>query len=143
MCLHRLAKHCGTNVVIFPNVIIKHPELLKLGDKVNIHPFCYIDTLGGIKVGNDISITHNCSLISFNHTWADLQISIKYNESDKAPISIVDDVWLGCGIRVIGPCRIGSRTVIAAGAVAKGNIYGGAMLGGVPVKSIKNPYNVL
>ena len=137
VCLHRLAKHCGSNVAIFPHVIIKRLELLDLGDNVSIHPFCYIDALGGIKVGNDVSIAHNCSLISFNHTWTDLQTPIKYNKIDKAPISIADDVWLGCGVRVIGPCRIGSRTVIAAGAVAKGEINGNSLYGGVPVRLIR------
>lgn len=135
--LKQLMKHCGSNVAIFPNVIIKHPEQLEIGDNVSIHPFCYIDALGGIRIANDVSIAHNCSIISFNHTWIDMQTPIKYNEIEKNPISISNDVWLGCGVRVIGPCNIESRTVIAAGAVAKGNLSGGALYGGVPAKIIK------
>ena len=61
-------------------------------------------------------------------------IPICYNPIIDTPITIEDDVWLGCGVRVIGPCKISSRIIIAAGAVVKGVLESGFIYGGIPGK---------
>ncbi|MDE6842866.1 MAG: acyltransferase, partial [Muribaculaceae bacterium] len=137
ICVKNLVKSCGENVAIFPNCVIKHMDKLTLGDNVSIHSFCYIDAVGGIKIGSNVSIAHSCSLISFSHGYEDLMLPIKYNPLLMTPICISDDVWIGCGVRIIGPCEINNRVIIAAGAVVKGNIYAGGIYGGVPAKLIK------
>lgn len=138
VCLKHLAKTCGDNVAIFPNVLIKHPENLILGNNVSVHPYCYIDAIGKIEIGDNVSIANHSSLISFGHTWEQSDVAIKYNPLIMTPIHISDDVWIGCGVRIIGPCKIGSRVIIAAGAVARGTMDGGYIYGGVPAHIIKN-----
>lgn len=41
--LKTLAKQCGDNVSIHPDVYIFHPENLFIGNNVSIHPMCYIE----------------------------------------------------------------------------------------------------
>ena len=41
--LKTLAKQCGDNVSIHPDVYIFHPENLSIGNNVSIHPMCYIE----------------------------------------------------------------------------------------------------
>lgn len=136
-CIKNIASVCGTNVAIFPNVIIKNIERLSLGDNVSIHSFCYIDASGTITIGNNVSIAHGCSLISFTHTWNDLTQPIKYNPCVSKPIDIQDDVWIGCGARIIGECSISSRNVIGAGSVIKGKTEPKSLYAGVPAELIK------
>lgn len=142
VCVRNLAKKCGDNVALFPNIVIKHIESLELGNNVSIHPYCYIDAIGGLNIGDNVSIANHCSLISFGHTWDDERQPIKYNPLIMTPINIASDVWIGCGSRIIGPCNIDSRTIIAAGAVVKGNLSGMAIYGGVPARMIKQLLNI-
>lgn len=128
----------GDNVYIGAFVTLKNPQFLSVANNCSIHNYCYIDALGGVKLGNDVSIAHNCSLVSFNHTWSDENKAIKYNDVTLKSISIGDDVWLGCGVRLLAGAIIGERTIVAAGAVVTEGAYNGGVYGGVPAKRLIN-----
>ena len=136
--LKSLAKFVGANVYVGRFVIFKSIEMVSFGSNLSIHDFCYIDATGGIEIGNNVSIAHQCSLISFNHTWSDLSIPIKYNIIEKGRILIEDDVWIGCGVRVMPGVRIGKRSVIAAGSIVISDVPAGVVMAGVPARIIKN-----
>ena len=128
----------GKNVAIHPNVFIKHPEKLSLGENVSIHPFTYIEAGGEIIIGNNVSVAHSSSLLSYNHSWEDKDQPIKYNKLIPGKIVIKDDVWVGCGVRILPDTVIGYRVVIAAGAVVNKSISDNKLVGGVPAKTIKD-----
>lgn len=109
-----------------------------MGNNVSIHDFCYIDAVGGITVGDNVSIAHGSSLISFNHGWNDASLPIKYNPVTQAPIVIEDDVRVGCGVRIMPGVVLGSRSVIAAGSVVVKDVPPNTLVGGIPAKVIKN-----
>lgn len=138
--LKNLCHRMGENVYIARNVMLKNVGEIKIGDNVSIHEFCYLDGWGGITIGSDVSVAHGSSIISFNHTYGDTDLPIKYNESRPAPVVIGDDVWIGCGVRVLGNTTIASRSILAAGCVASGTYSGGAIYGGIIAKEIKKIY---
>ncbi|MHB1107743.1 MAG: acyltransferase [Lutibacter sp.] len=133
-----LAKNIGDNVSIQPGVYLFNLQNIDFGNNVSIHPMCYFEGAGGITIGNDVSIAHATTLISTNHTWDDATKPIKYNKEIFEKIIINNDVWIGCGVRVLSGVSIGSRSVIAAGAVVNKNIENNSIVGGVPAKFIKN-----
>jgi acetyltransferase-like isoleucine patch superfamily enzyme len=133
-----LGENCGSNVYIGKNVILKNVDKLSIGNNVSIHANCYIDAVGGIDIGDDVSIAHNSSLISFDHTWSDKGMAIKYNPTVLGPIHIHSDVWVGCGVRILSNTTIQSRVVLAAGAVAKGDLLANSIYAGVPCKMIRD-----
>lgn len=137
VCLKRLAASCGKNVAIFPFVTLKHIEKMHFGDNVSIHTMCYIDACGGVELGNNVSIAHSCSLVSFDHSYTDVSTPIKYNPIVKGRIVVEDDVWIGCGCRILQGVTIGTRCIIAAGAVVTGSMESHHIFGGVPAKAIK------
>lgn len=137
IALKNLCLKCGDNVSIHPCVIILSPEKLSIGSNISIHPFCYIDATGGIEIGDDVSIAHNCSILSTEHTWSDKGCSIKYNELEIKPTKLHNDVWLGCGVKVLGGTNIEDRVIVAAGGVVKGEISSNNIYGGIPAKIIK------
>jgi acetyltransferase-like isoleucine patch superfamily enzyme len=135
--LKSLVKECGDNVRTGKNVTILHPENLILGKNISIHSNCYIDAAGGICIGNNVSIAHNSSILSSGHTWDNREVPIKYNEIKLSPSIIKDDVWIGCGCRILGGVEISSRVIIAAGAVVNKNCEPDALYGGIPARLIK------
>lgn len=136
--LKNSAEHVGDNIFIGKNVYFLNIERLILGDNISIHPFCYIDAFGGLEVGNDVSIAHNSSILTANHQWYDLSLPIKYNPSKPNAVKIANDVWIGCGVRILAGVNIGTRSIIAAGAVVNKNVESNTIVGGVPAKIIKN-----
>lgn len=135
--LKGIAKSVGKCVYIGPYVIIKNYDKLSLGDNVSIHSFSYLDASGEIVIGNNVSIAHNCSMISFDHTYEKEDLPIKYNPTISSEINIEDDVWLGCGVRVLSGVTIYKRTICAAGCVVTKSFCNNVILGGVPAKIIK------
>lgn len=127
----------GDAVYIARSAVFKNVRSLQIGDRVSIHDFCYIDADGGIAIGSDVAIAHATSILSSEHTWSDDCFAIKYNPTKRCRVEIESDVWIGCGVRVLGGSHIASRSVIAAGAVVKGTLQGGGLYGGVPAKRIK------
>jgi acetyltransferase-like isoleucine patch superfamily enzyme len=132
-----LAKKVGQNVSVQPGVFLFNLQNIEFGDNVSIHPMCYLEGIGGIVIGNDVSIAHASTLISANHTWNDVSLPIKYNPEKCGKIHIQNDVWVGCGVRILADVTIETRSVIAAGAVVNKSFESHSIIGGVPAKLIK------
>jgi len=135
--LKRLAKRCGDNVFIGRSVEIKHWDKLSIGSNVSIHKQCYLDACGGIDIADDVSIAHQSSLISFEHTWDDASLPIRDNPVRLGRIAIADDVWIGCGCRILAGVTVHSGSIVAAGAVVTKNVPRHTVAAGVPAKPIK------
>ncbi|EGR4429389.1 acyltransferase [Vibrio cholerae] len=137
LVLKSLVKSIGDNVYIGRHVVIKNYERLTIGSNVSIHEFCYLDAFGDIFIGNNVSIAHRSSLLSFDHQYNEKSIPIKYNNLIPGYINVSDDVWIGAGVVILKNTNIESRVIIAAGAVAFGELKTNHIYGGVPVKIIK------
>jgi acetyltransferase-like isoleucine patch superfamily enzyme len=135
------AHSCGDVVYIGPYVEIRHWENLRIGSNVSIHRGCYIDASGGVQLGNDVSVAHGTSIVSVEHQWDDVTIPIRDNPVRLEGIRINDDVWIGCGCRIVAGVSVGPGAVVAAGAVVVKDVHEGTLVGGVPahfIKDIKN-----
>ena len=131
------AGSAGKNIYFGSSVVMKNTPRCKFGSNVSVHDFCYIDAIGGLNIGNNVSIAHACSIITFNHSWSDRNAPIKYNQVNLADVFIDDDVWVGCGVRIMPGVKIGKRSIIAAGAVVTSDVPSGVIVAGVPAKIIK------
>ncbi|TKA54107.1 hypothetical protein B0A53_03484 [Rhodotorula sp. CCFEE 5036] len=54
------------------------------------------------------------------------------------PVELGDDMWIGGGVKIIGPCKIGNNCTIAAGAVVKGDFPDNVVIGGCPARILKH-----
>ncbi|WP_336775980.1 acyltransferase [Paenibacillus sp. MMO-58] len=136
--LRRMAKRCGDNVLIGRSVELRYPERLVIGSNVSIHKQCYIDAYGGLIIEDEVSIAHQSSVVSFQHTWNDPSLPIRDNPVMGSAIRIGRDVWVGCGVRILAGVEIGARSVIAAGAVVNKPVAAGMLAAGVPARAVKS-----
>lgn len=132
------SKYVGDNIYLGKYVVLKNIKNIKIGKNVSIHDSCYIDAYGELEIGDNVSIAHQTSIITFNHGWQDNNIPIKYNPVNKGKIKISDDVWIGCSVRIMPNVAIGSRSIIAAGSVVTKNVPPNTIVAGNPAKIIKS-----
>ena len=62
-------------------------------------------------------------------------------DGSKFSIEVGNDVYIGYGATIIGPCRIGDGVVVAAGAVVRGDIPDYSIVGGVPARIIRKRFS--
>ena len=77
LALYRLAKSCGEKVIVFPGVYLKNIRNLEIGTNVSIHEMTYINAYGGIKIGNNVAISHGVSMLSYDHDIYSDSLSFK------------------------------------------------------------------
>ena len=130
----RLAKSCGDNVVFETGVRVTFWEQIELGDNVAIFETCYLDGKGGIQIGNDVSIAHQCSLISFNFDLEAGLGAMKYCPMRRDKIVIGDDSLIFCGVRIFAGAKIAPRTVIGANSIVRKGFYGPGLYAGAPAE---------
>lgn len=134
--LRALCKKIGRNVYIGRWCTIKNPQNIIIENNVSIHEYCYIDAIGGLIIRNNTSIAHNCSLLTFTHNYENNTIPIKYQKISTNSIVINENVWIGCGVRILMGIEINNCTIVGANSVVNKNI-GPGIYAGVPTKKIK------
>lgn len=138
--LKTMSKSCGSNVSVHSNVVLKNIQNIDFGNNVSIHSFCYIDGAGEISIGNDVSIAHSSSILSANHVFSSPEIPIKDQGVSFAKTFVSDNVWVGCGCRILAGSVIKEGGILAAGAVLAGVTVADHIYGGVPAKKIKSRF---
>lgn len=124
---------------IGPDVVITGYSTLILGTNVSIHRWSHITAEGGLEVGDNVSIGHRTSILTTEHSFDDLEVPIKSQPLSFHAVSIGNDVWIGANVTILGGVNLGSRSVVAAGAVVTNSFpEGKVVLGGVPARVLRN-----
>lgn len=141
MFLKSIAKKCGDNVSIHPNVFILNLENLIIGDNVSIHSMSYIECAGELIIENDVSIAHACTIMTTDHNYSHPKLPIKDQGVKYEKIHIKENVWIGARSCILSGLTIDSGTIIAAGAVVTKSMPSNKIVAGVPAKVIKERIN--
>lgn len=129
--LKRSGMKIGNGCFVMKKVYFQNVFSLKIGNYSHINRGCVIDARGGIVIGDNVSISHNVSIVTGSH---DCQSSI-FAGSFK-PIFIDDYVWIGFGATILQGVHIGKGAVVCAGAVVTKDIKDYEIVGGVPARKI-------
>ena len=116
-------------------VTFHFPENISIGNSV-ISEFAYFNGYGGIEIGDKVLIGANTMFYSHEHNFTDLTKSIRSQGLSKKPIVVKDDVFIGCGVLVLGNVTLGEGSVIGAGSVVTKDVPQNSIVAGVPAKVI-------
>lgn len=134
----RLAKNflkIGKNSRIYPRVNLGDGNGITIGHYCRINENVYIE--GGI-IGNYVMIAPNVTIYSSSHIFERTDIPmVMQGQSEKVPSVIEDDVWIGKNAIIMPGLKIGTGSIIGAGAVVTKNIEPYSIVGGIPAKLIR------
>tara|TARA_R110001599_G_scaffold11371_1_gene54246 strand:- start:6700 stop:7191 length:492 start_codon:yes stop_codon:yes gene_type:complete len=126
---------CGTGFKLWGPVFIKNPKKLCVGNHVSINDGAYLNALGEIKIGDNVSISAGAKLIS---TMLDVEtFTTKYQHINKK-IVIGNNVQVGAGAIVLPGITIGSNVIVGAGSVVTRDIADNCVVAGNPAKKLRD-----
>lgn len=115
----------------------KYGKGLKIGSNSAIGRFSEFGASGGIEIGNDVIMGSYISFHSENHNFSNLSKLIREQGVTSEGIRLGNNIWVGAKVTFLDGCIVGNNTVIAAGAVVKGEFPDNVVIGGVPAKILK------
>lgn len=127
----------GRGVVIKPNVRIKYPWRLSIGDFVWIGQAAWIDNLAEVTIGSHACLSQGVYLCTGSHNAHSAGFELKTE-----PITIGDGAWVAARTMVLQGVTFGPNSMAAAGSVVIKDVPATRIVGGNPAKPIGNRSHV-
>ena len=133
--IRKLFAQTGESFEIVGPLWCDYGNRIKIGNNFFLNHNCVMLDGGGITFGDNVFIAHDCSFTTAGHPfdYEQRNIGLEY----AYPITVGDNVWIGCGVHVMPGVTIGSNVVIGGGSVVTKNIPDGVVAAGNPCRVIR------
>jgi maltose O-acetyltransferase len=133
----RMFRSCGVDVNVEHGALINSGSQIDIGDRSGIGLDAFIS--GPLIIGRDVIMGPNCTFLSINRSTPDLERPmIEQGFKPARPPVIEDDVWIGANVTVLPGRRIGTGSIVAAGAVVSADVPPFSVVAGNPARVIKS-----
>ena len=153
------------NQFIHETAIIKHLELVIMGDNIAIDPFFYMTTqgkfgdwihinshvsvIGGkesvLKIGNNVAISTGCRLVCRSNDFWSNKSCVPFRPVEKdlygTYIEIGNNVVLGANVTVLPDVIIGDGVSVGANSLVTKSIIKSGVYAGSPVRYLGVKYD--
>jgi nodulation protein L len=127
----------GLDGPLVDSVRLLNPMQIDFGKRMHIaenvlinHSFTAM-SIGGIEIGEGTFIGPNVTVVTDNHRLDDVTVL------NCRPVRIGRGVWIGACASVMPGVSIGDDSVVAGGAVVTKDVPAGAVVAGVPARTIR------
>jgi acetyltransferase-like isoleucine patch superfamily enzyme len=153
----------GSDVKFWPYCFIHgSPQRFIVGDTVAFHPYTYISLGsseeacvevghrshfaphcalyggGGLKLGPYCNIAAHTVLATVGHRHDVTDMPMALAGSNRGPITLVEDVWLGANVTVVAGVTIAKGCVVGANAVVTRDTEPMGIYMGVPARRVRD-----
>ncbi|ADY52873.1 galactoside acetyltransferase (LacA) [Pseudopedobacter saltans DSM 12145] len=132
----------GKNTYLEHDIFFKHDgpytsgNSILIGNNVFIGNHCEFNIAASILIEDNVLIASGCKFIDHDHGIESNQL-IRTQRGLNKPITIEQDVWIGCNSVILKGVKIGHGTIIGAGSIVTKSIPSNEIWAGVPAKLIK------
>ena len=138
----------GDGTLIGPNVCLTagisgEQEMLlsptvKIGSKCIIGRGSHIIGHWSIELGDEIQTGPYVYITDQNHSYEDPNAAVGWQTPVEGAVKIGSGSWIGTNAVILPGTTLGKNTVVAAGAVVRGEFPDHVVLGGVPAKILRH-----
>ncbi len=124
-------KRCGENFKAFQHVEFSFGYNMDVGDNVVVHRHVLLDDRGGIKLGNNVSISDYANIYSHTHSI------VEQREVTNACTVLEDGVRITYHATVLAGVHVHEQGMVGAMAVATKDVRPYQVYVGIPAKSVR------
>jgi len=126
----------GKACIIKPDVIVKYPWFLEVGNYVWIGERVWIDNLAKVTIDEGATISQGALLLTGNHNYKSEQFDLMVSE-----IYIEEGAWVGAKA-IVGPgVRIGKNSMLTLGSRTSKSLDAGGIYDGIPAQRVKERFS--
>ena len=129
-----LGLRCGPKCQIRKNIYYDGHRRLVIGKNVFLNRHAYIDSSGGITIGDNVRFGPEVMLITGDHHMGDSEM--RAGEMFKKPIVIEDGCWIGTRAVITAGVTIGRGSIVSAGAVVLRSMPANFLIAGNPARPV-------
>ncbi len=133
--------HCDRSSRVLSNVVVYHPEKLRIGKNTGIASSCHINASGDVTIGDGVLIGPGTYIWSQNHNFEDQERTIRSQGYSYASVVIENDVWIAARCVILPGVTIAKGSVVAAGAVVTQSTEMYSIVAGVPARRVGGRVN--
>lgn len=122
----------GIEVVIKPNVNIKYPWFLEIGDHCWIGENVWIDNLTKVIIKSNVCISQGAMLLTGNHNYKKTSFDLMVGS-----ITLEEGVWIGAKSVVCPGVTCKSHSILAVGSIATKDLQPYMIYQGNPAQAIR------
>ncbi|WP_208971552.1 acyltransferase [Kineococcus rubinsiae] len=108
---------------------------VRWGSDVFFNVGCYVSVFESLEIGDHCRFGERVSIHDEDHVFEPRGADREAYTT--APVVIGNDVWVGAGAIILRGSRIGEGSVVAAGAVVKGEVPPHSLAAGVPARVVR------
>ena len=109
---------------------------LSIGPGCHVSGPLHVDLTAPVRIGARVYIGYDVMLITADHELGDA--ARRCGPRVYRPIDVEDGVWLSSRVVVLPGMRIGSGSIVAAGAVVTRDVPSNVLVGGVPARVLRD-----
>ena len=121
----------GRGVVIKPNVRIKYPWRLVVGDDCWIGQECWIDNVAEVKLADNVCLSQGSYLCTGSHDHGSPLFDLITR-----PIHVEEGAWVGAAAVLLPGVVVGRGSAVGAGAVVTRDVEAGRVVAGNPAAPV-------
>ena len=134
--LRRIEARIGRGLVIKPNVRIKYPWRLTVGDHSWIGQEAWIGNLADVTLGDHVCVSQRVYLCTGSHDYRQRTFDLIVRL-----ISIYNGGWVGAAAVVVSGVRVGANSVVAAATMVTKSVAGEAVVASVSTQLVQRRTN--
>ena len=131
MIAKKLFRKCGRNFCCENGVRFNFGQFIELGDDVFMNAGTFIDSKGGVTIGNSVGIGEYVRILTHTHSESD------HAERTYGRVIIGDYAKIYSGAMIFYGIKIGEQAIVAAGAVVTKDVPANHVVAGIPAEVIR------
>ncbi|MET8159474.1 acyltransferase [Sphaerisporangium sp. NPDC005289] len=120
-----------------PGVDLGPRSIVRVGGGCSIGRGSHIVGHQSIDIGDDVFTGPYVYITDQNHVYDDPELPIGRQWPRNNPVSIGSGSWIGAGAVILPGTRIGRQSVVAGGAVVRGEFPDHCVIAGVPARVVR------
>lgn len=128
---HRLFAKCGKALIVEENVRFNFGQFLEVGDNVFFNRNVFLDSKGGIRIGDAAALAEDVRVFTHSHSEASHLVR------SYAPVIIDDYAKVYSGATILPGVTIGEQAIVASGALVTKDVPPNMVVAGIPAKIIR------